>query len=63
MITTFVLLVLVTLAIACCVALNRAQKNAVVGFEDESGFHPGVQPGTFAMAEIHEMPAQADQAA
>ena len=60
---TLVLFALVTLAIACCVALNQAQKNAVVGFEDEYGFHPGVQPGTFAMAEIHEMPVDNDRAA
>jgi hypothetical protein len=60
---TLVLLALVTLALACCIALRQAQKNAVVGYEDKRGFHPGVQPGTFATAEIHEIHTHTDCAA
>ena len=60
---TLVLFALPTLALGCCFALRQAQKNAVVGYENERGFHPGIQPGTFETAEIHEIHSHTDCAA
>jgi hypothetical protein len=59
----FSLLALALLTLAGFVALHRAHKTAIDGYEDEFGFHPGVAPGTFQTAEIHEIHTKTGRAA
>lgn len=57
------ILVLLILTLAGLVALHRAHKAAIVGYEDEHGFHPGVAPVSPGTAEIHEIHTTTSRAA
>jgi hypothetical protein len=51
----FALIALCTLTLAGFAAIHHARKHAVLGYEDESGFHTGIAPHQFKTAEIHEI--------
>jgi hypothetical protein len=59
----FAIATLLTLTLAGFAAINHAKKHAVVGYEDDSGFHQGVSPRPFETAEIHEIHPTAGRAA
>jgi hypothetical protein len=58
---TFALLTLLALTVAGFVALYHAHKSATDGYEDDIGFHPGVEP--IHSAEIHDIHADSGRAA